>query len=214
MITLKTDSTEITRGIINSLRDTINSKLHLIARDIKKDLEKLCDSLMKSSPEYKSISGGVLRTALAIDHPEEALKDILSEIRNNIDVTFKLISNNKSVWDSGININILKNGVQELLNLSTGKYQGKLFEVPWLEWLLTQGDRVIIANYPITYTLTPKQRRMAKSGIEIMEQGGGWRIPPQFAGTVGDNWVSRTFNTAVLKQEVDAIAQRNFGKYF
>lgn len=209
ILTIKTNKTDISMGIISSTRSAINSRMHLVAQDIRRDLQKTVEDLLKNSPEYKSLSGGMLMAEFGLDNPDPALNDILTVIRNSIDVSVVPVMTIGERLTGGINVTILRNAIKDIINLSSGKYEGKLFNIPWLEWLLTQGDRIIIAGYHITYNITPAQNKASRSGVAVMESGGGWRVPPQFSGTEDNNWISRTFNPAVIKSYLDSIVEKH-----
>lgn len=62
--------------------------------------------------------------------------------------------------------------------------------LPWMRWLLLFGDDIIISEHEIKFgTNLPGSR----SGQALMvESAGVWRVPPQYAGTIRDNWLTRT----------------------
>ena len=57
----------------------------------------------------------------------------------------------------------------------------------WLKWLLTMGDTPIIFGYD--FLPTPGQGR---SGGGTMVGGGMWRIQPKYAGTITNNFITRS----------------------
>ena len=57
----------------------------------------------------------------------------------------------------------------------------------WLKWLLTMGDTPIIFGYD--FLPTPGQGR---SGGGTMVGGGMWRIQPKYAGTISNNFITRS----------------------
>jgi len=72
----------------------------------------------------------------------------------------------------------------------------------WLNWLLFEGDRVII----IGYEYTPDGG--GRSGGGTMTGGVGWRIHPNFAGTVDDNFITRALVTR--EKEMTTLVQQLF----
>ena len=61
-------------------------------------------------------------------------------------------------------------------------------DLHWLDWLLTQGDKIII----IGYRYEPVGR--GRSGVGSMKIGGSFRVPPQFSGDLKDNFITRAFS--------------------
>ena len=58
----------------------------------------------------------------------------------------------------------------------------------WLSWLLKEGAKPIIIGYQY------QAQAGGRSRGGIMEKGTSWRIPPQFAGTETDNFITRAFS--------------------
>ena len=55
-----------------------------------------------------------------------------------------------------------------------------------MDWLLTQGDRIIVVNY-----MYNPQTGIGRSMLGNMKEGGVFRVPPTFSGTVNDNFVTK-----------------------
>jgi hypothetical protein len=75
----------------------------------------------------------------------------------------------------------------------------KQTDLHWLDWLLRQGSAVIVSGYQYT----PK--RDGRSGGGVMTMGSLWRVPPQFAGTLQNNFITKALSnrekelTVILK---------------
>lgn len=81
-------------------------------------------------------------------------------------------------------------------------------QLPWLEWLLlngvavpeiTSGHHIVFGSFNIDNS---------RSKIAIMYEGGNWSVPTTHAGTIQDNWVTRTIDD--LTNQFIKI----FNKYF
>ena len=59
----------------------------------------------------------------------------------------------------------------------------------WLSWLLREGSKPIIIGYEYKPTAGAGRSRGG-----VMIGGTAWRIPPQFAGTETDNFITRAFS--------------------
>ncbi len=208
-ISLKTDENQITLGIKNVLRSSINSALHLAAMDVRQGLMSMIDGLFTSSPEYQSLLGGDLQAEFGLADASAALDSIKNALQASVNVSVVPVATIGTTLRGGLNINMIRSTFEDLLSLPEASYQGNNFEVPWLDWLLMQGDRIIVAGYHITYNLSDAQQRNSMSGVAIMEKGGGWRVPPRFAGTPENNWITRTFAVEKIQKYIDNLVQQS-----
>jgi hypothetical protein len=69
--------------------------------------------------------------------------------------------------------------------------------IPWVDWLLLEGDSFIISDY----TFSASNRGRSGFGIMVEDVGKAWRVPALYSGTLKNNWVTRT-----LKLYGDEIA--------
>jgi len=92
----------------------------------------------------------------------------------------------------GISIVILKDGIQPLLSLPYASYTSKGGKVDWLEWLLTAGTSEVVANYRVLYGPFGMYSR---TGEAIMVPSkSGFRFNSEHAGTIDDNWITRSLS--------------------
>jgi hypothetical protein len=76
-----------------------------------------------------------------------------------------------------------------LLALPTGSVHTELgVKLDWLHWLLQEGSRIIIVGYEYVSNSSGRSRG------GVMKTGESWRVPTQFAGTAGDNFITRAFS--------------------
>jgi hypothetical protein len=79
------------------------------------------------------------------------------------------------------------------------------YSLPWLKWLLLDGTAIIIDNY----TVTMGYNKYSRTGGAVMTRtGGAWRVPPQYSGTMDDNWITRSIENS--KDEIDNLIIRAF----
>ena len=91
--------------------------------------------------------------------------------------------------NGGLIINIQPTTFQNLLALGEVHVNYANGDLHWLDWLLTRGDEIIVADYyynPAT--------GIGRSRLGNMKQGGFFRVPPQYSGTTTDNFVTRALN--------------------
>jgi len=58
--------------------------------------------------------------------------------------------------------------------------------------LLLYGGQIIVRNYRVKMG----SNRASRTGMAIMVEspGDSWRVPPEFAGTSNNNWVTRALS--------------------
>jgi hypothetical protein len=76
------------------------------------------------------------------------------------------------------------------LTLKSGHtYTKDKIDLHWLDWLLIQGDTVVV----IGYSYVPSA--LGISGGGTMKQGGSFRVPPQYSGNRSNNFITRAFDS-------------------
>ena len=70
----------------------------------------------------------------------------------------------------------------------------------WLDWLLKRGDSIIVVNYQYN-----PQTGIGRSKLGNMVDGGSFRIPPQFSGTIDDNFITRSFSGPTQEQQLTKL---------
>jgi hypothetical protein len=64
----------------------------------------------------------------------------------------------------------------------------------WTDWLLTQGDRIVINGWHYY-----RKNGKGRSGMGIMVKKGVFRIPSMHSGVLGDNWLTRVIEQFVIE---------------
>lgn len=153
--------------------------------------------LFEKSPEYISLisQNGKLRGSFGLTPitAKANVDAILYDLAESIVLDVKKLGYNNSGLTGGIEFGITKKDHTDI-DFGLGSYiddDGDFIE--WLYWLLFEGTDNVILGFNIQFGKYPKQR--SRSTIAIMVRGeGGWSVPDEFAGTSGDNWITRTIN--------------------
>jgi hypothetical protein len=92
---------------------------------------------------------------------------------------------------------------------TNAEYKSGKYDIPWLTWLLSAGSRVVVLDHSINYDHSPRSR----SGKALMvEDGGVFRVDPKYAGSPGDNVISRMICSEV--KEIQNIMVSEIKKQF
>ena len=101
----------------------------------------------------------------------------------------------------GVSLYIQPRTYSNLLSLSSA-YQviedgGSL---PWLSWLLLEGDQILIANYGVKY-----KAGTGRSGRATMQKNATpFRVDPEYSGTIDNNFITKALQK-FSPQITDAI---------
>lgn len=179
---------EIDKRLNQQLFDTIITK-------IKK---QIYDFLL-SSDESRSLVSGLLAVHFGLPkgYGDAAVNEIATKIGESI---------NWKVSGNDITFSIGNSDFLDLLSLPSATITTeKGTALPWLDWLLIQGDKVIISKFSIKVA-----SGYGRSGGAIMieNSGGFWKVPTEYAGVVNDNWITKTINNQakaisdIIEQEI------------
>lgn len=199
---------KIKKAIEKAMLEEIAIIFDARAQKLEKILRGVVPNWLDSSPELASLKAGSVPTSLGSQlgltsgQADAAIADIKQAIGKSIQVEVKRGS---KLTDIQFNIYIQPANFENLLSLTTVSYtsEGTGTKIPWLEWLLLAGTKTIISGY--TYVPDPQGGR---AGGGYMELGGVWRIPPQFSGTEGNNFITRAFLDK--EKQVSSILEKLF----
>jgi hypothetical protein len=151
-------------------------------------------SLLATEPLSLAGQFGIYKNADAI------VNNIISSVVNSTEIKF--IKYNAKL-NGGLELRFQPSNFQNLLSLSDGHtiYQGG--DLHWLDWLLKRGDAIIVTNYQYN-----PQTGLGRSGLGNMISGGAFRVPPQFSGTIDDNFITRAFLGNNQQQQIFDIFQK------
>lgn len=82
--------------------------------------------------------------------------------------------------------------------------------IPWLQWLLVEGLRVVITDHRVVKSKSKKSR----AGGVLMKKNGVYRVSPQHAGTIGDNFITREVASRLptiinkIENHINSVAKR------
>jgi hypothetical protein len=108
---------------------------------------------------------------------------------------------NNSIQGLGISVYIQPSSFQNILSLGSGHVVYAKGDLHWLDWLIRMGDTIIVADYDYN----PNTGR-GRSGLGNMKKGGSFRVPPEFSGTLENNFITR----ALIGSEQEEIIAKIF----
>lgn len=181
----------ITKAINNIIAGQAENRLKNKKRAIRENIKTALTASLASSPEILSLSSGNLKTdfGLTDDPSDEIVSSVVSTIRLGINP----VRSTGTKIKGGISLYIQPSSYSNLLSLGISSQEiedgGKL---PWLHWLLTAGDRVLVADFGVVY----KQGRGRSDGGYMSNKSKPFRVDPFFSGVLEDNFVTRAIDRA------------------
>ena len=202
---------EITSLILERIRDYLQKSFDKSKPNIAKELGKILKNALTSQPEYQSLSSGKLRKELGVT----SIAIVKSIIDKWIDSTTidsqKLKIMNNQIFGN-FSINMIKSDYADVLSMADATIidSNTGSKVPWLSWLLLGGGDMLVKNYAVQ-TVNPTARSRTGETIMIKSDKRNWRMPPEFAGVAGNNWVYRAMDT--LDDKIEGMMQRELEKH-
>ena len=112
--------------------------------------------------------------------------------------------------EANLVINMIKENYADIVSSGSGVYASeKGSQINWLRWLLLEGNNSVV----IGYRYLPKTDANSRTGKGIMISGQSsiYRVPPQFAGTASDNWITRGIDQALpqIESYINRMVQKS-----
>jgi hypothetical protein len=141
---------------------------------------------LQKSPEIISLQAGTLKTDFGLDF--DPTETIIYAIANSTYINFKGFRLNKNSVTNILSVYIQPSDFKNILSMSDASVlTDKGQSLPWLEWLLLEGDAIIVTEYHVEYGAYESSR----SGGAIMKPSGVFRVNPAYSGTAENNFITR-----------------------
>ncbi len=179
---------------------------------IQNQISHLLRIAISSSPTIRSLKDGQLQVdfGLTSDAASAATNDIVNAVLSSVNVFFKKSRRGKTLGTLVIQIDPAT--VSAAVETSSmGSYLSNGHQITWLDWLMTKGTQVIIEDFEVTSTVDYDDRSRSGGGF-MLQTGGVFRVAPEFAGTEGDNFITR----AIIANgpNIRKIIQEEFRRLF
>ncbi len=185
---------------------------------IENRISNLLRIAISSSPTIRSLKDGQLQVdfGLSGDAASAATNDIVNAVLSSVNVFFKKSQRGKTLGSLVIQID--PSTVSAAVETSSiGSYLSNGHQITWLDWLMTKGTEVIIEGFDVVSTSAFSDSlgyddRSRSGGGFMLQTGGAFRVDPKFAGTEGDNFITR----AIIANgpNIRKIIQEEFRRLF
>lgn len=215
-----TKDSSIIESIFRQFLEQLEKKLEEKAPIIEARIREINFSLWKMTKTYDSLINGQLTHEFGIPQGEapSRVDAILERISKSMAVRVKKFPKRGKRY-IGLRLYILRSPIRSQIfdmpeaivetekemtsqfsndfaafsggeNISGGTGLGPKRDLPWLQWLLKEGNKFIIIGY--RYEDIVDARSRSGKGLMIPDDTTSWRVPPEYSGTSNDNWLTRT----------------------
>jgi hypothetical protein len=207
-LNLVENDTQIKKMILQALADDVNIVIKKAMPEINSRIQQVVKNAIELEPEYASLKSGQLRAELGISDPSNIDK-VVDAIVNNSKITHSPVRAGQVGLIGGFEYNLIKaDDMGGVIYTDIGSvFDPKGYYLPWLQWLLYEGGRPLVKKFRVQ--MGPSKN--SRSGMAIMVRDkANWHIPPQFAGTITNNWITRAIDR--LDNEIISIIQTSIEK--
>lgn len=180
---------KIEKNLLNAMEKDVKFAIQKAKAKIHSGIINLVVKALSGSPEIVSLSTGKLKADFGLT--SDPSQEIIYAIANSVEVVFRDFKMNRQGVKSVLSVYIQPSDFTNLLSAEFAKVvTDKGDELPWLSWLLTMGDSVIISEFGVQYGNFPTSR----SGMAVMKPIGVFKVDSAFAGTIENNFITRALD--------------------
>jgi len=178
---------------------------------IQNRISNLLRTAIETSKTIQSLKGGKLQVDFGLTDgaASEATADIVNAVVSSVNVFFQKSRRGKTLGNLVIQIDPAT--VSAVVQASPhGIYNSNEHQITWLDWLMTRGTKVVVEDFEVVSTDYDDKSR--SGGGLMVPTGGVFRVDPEFAGTPGDNFITR----AIIANgpNIRRIIQEEFKRLF
>jgi len=176
--------------IYSGLAKEIQKHFNKVSGKISSVIKPILIASLSSSPEIRSLSSGVLQADFGLT--SDPSMSIINSVSNSISVQSQKVTTNGSNINGGFTVYAQPSDYSNLLSLPVATQAIEGGSLPWLKWLLTLGDTIIIAGFGVEYG---PHGRTGKA--RMTEDNRPFKVNSAFSGSIDDNFITR----AIKKSE-------------
>jgi hypothetical protein len=179
------------------LQKTIGSAA--FQKAIQNGTKRILGEFLMAQDTYRSMveSDGELRGELGVVNSVSAMDNLVRDwvASTSIRVSQPRVVGGR-ITGTIITVRAIQADYQDVLSKAYASYTTeKGDEIPWLEWLLTEGDRILVQAHISDQGGGRKGR--THNTIMVKTKGQGWGIPSEYAGTYEDNYATKAVVEAI-----------------
>lgn len=204
-LSIKNGNKDLSQQLVKHLALEIRDYFENVFNKIKSKLSSIIIEAIKNSPEYQSLLNGKLKAEFGLPDSDNRINSILN-FWENTSFEFSNVMATGNKLKGKFSLNMIQSDFADVLSLSESIFTTeKGTDLNWLEWLLLFGDKVIIKDYEVELGSNPRSR----TGLAVMKKTlrGKWRVPPEYSGTINNNWITRSIDS--VSSEIENLINRS-----
>ena len=194
--------------ILDAVAAELSTRLSNAISGVKSDCAAIARKAIQDSPAWDSLLNGKLKHQLGVVDASPVLDATATAVAQGCQVVSLGCRRSGNSLDGGMRIELVRSDQSEILRQAGNFASENGFDIPWLRWLTLEGDKVLIQEFRFLDAV----RNSSRTGQGIMipsKSRRGWRVPREFAGVAGDNWITKALAGAV--PSIAEAVTRRFG---
>lgn len=205
-LNLVESNSEIQQRILQALLPACADYMNKGVGIIKTELPLIIFNAISQTPEYLSLVSGKLRLELGIPEAQSKVLSIVQQWSYNIVYNYQSPAISGNRIKSSFSANAIKADFSDVLSSYDAEViDNSGYKLPWLRWLLLEGNVPLVKRHDVL--IGPNSR--SRTGFAVMTQSNNdWHVPPEFAGTESDNWITRAIESS--QNEINNLLNKAF----
>ena len=190
------------RALINkALAKEGEQLLKKASSNIRSKVKEVVRRAIATCPEMRELSSGTLKLDFGLT--EDPSSAIANSVANSTRVSVSKISSRGGSFKGGIKITVQPSTFSNLLSLPVAEQAIESGgSIPWLRWLLTAGDAIIIGDFGVNYEMGTGRT----GGATMTQSAKPFKVNPLYSGDEVDNFVTRAIEPTL--REISAIVRK------
>jgi len=197
--------------ILKMLAQKIKPKLDTIAYKLSEEIKTQFKHLIFTHPVITAIMNDRLGGEVGVDYAESRMDYIIHVWTNGLKLTTKSVTTGHNELRGGFTLQMVRSNYDEVLTIRDAIIKERTVRpLPWLQWLLTEGDRAVVQNYDFVL-----QHGTGRTGWGHMRKNWNrkqWSVPTNAAGTSDNNFVTDVIS--VLHKDLYKMIKQEFKRVF
>ena len=229
---ITTKKSEIAKKIREILIRKIYDRLKVVSSVIQSEIRQKHLEIWRNSPTYDSLLNGKLTHELGFKKGTAPAKVnyVIETAANSLQVVPRLpFRKSPKAGYKILEIRVLSRNIYADLILAPESFvetekpaardfssdfadfgaQPQLKKLPWVQWLLLEGNSYLVYNYKYVDVVDARSR--SGKGLMVYDDQSAWKVPAEFSGTRSSNWLIRdlTQNEKILTSAYRDIINKN-----